>query len=94
MEIHDWRKKIDAIDAEILCLLNKRAECTIAIGFLKAKHHLPVYVPQRETEILNRLMSENRGPLTADGVKRIFERIIDESRKLEKDKMLKNNQKD
>lgn len=94
MEIHDWRKKIDAIDAEILCLLNKRAECTIAIGLLKAKHDLPVYMPQRESEILNRLISENQGPLTPDGVKRIFERIIDESRKLEKEKMLNTNQKD
>lgn len=85
MEIDDWRRKIDEIDLQILHLISERAECSIAIGHIKNDQNLPIYSPERERWILNRLIQENQGPLTADGVRRIFERIIDENRKLEKD---------
>ncbi len=85
MELSDWRTKIDEIDLELLRLLNKRSEHAIHIGELKSQHGVPVYSPEREERIMRRLLEENQGPLPADGVQRIFERIIDEARKLEKD---------
>lgn len=83
MDIEDWRNKIDEVDLEMLRLLNERAKFSIEIGRLKKLRQLPVYSPEREQWILRRLLSENLGPLTEDGVRRIFERIIDESRRLE-----------
>ncbi len=85
MDIEDWRREIDDIDLQVLKLLNKRAEYSIAIGDLKFERNLPVYSPEREKLIIERLIDKNPGPLTGDSVRRIFERIIDESRKLEKD---------
>ncbi|MFQ5752083.1 MAG: chorismate mutase [bacterium] len=89
MDIEDWRKKIDIIDDEILRLLNKRAQFTIEIGHIKNQKQLPIHSPEREESIIKRIVNENSGPLGGDGVRRVFERIIDESRKLEKD-VLKN----
>lgn len=89
MDIEDWRRRIDEIDMELLHLLNKRAEYSIAIGDIKHEEKLPIYSPERERWILERVLEQNPGPLTRDGVRRIFERIIDESRKLEKDECAK-----
>jgi len=94
MTIEEWRNKIDAIDSEILRLLNQRAECTSEIGLIKCQENLPVYAPEREAAILQRLAEENKGPMTQDGVRRVFERIIDESRKLEKERILKTTKKE
>ena len=85
MDIEDWREKIDGIDLRILHCLNERAEASIAIAHLKNEKHLSIYDPDRETWIIKRMIQENSGPLSNDGVRRVFERIIDESRKLEKD---------
>ncbi|MFQ5638178.1 MAG: chorismate mutase [bacterium] len=89
MDIEDWRSKIDAIDDQILLLLNTRAGCCIAIGQLKETREMPVYSPIREKRIIERMVTNNSGPFSADGVRRVFERIIDESRKLEKDELTK-----
>jgi chorismate mutase len=85
MEIEDWRSMIDQIDSEILRLLNRRAELTVEIGKIKKRRRLPIHSPGRETLIIKRVVNVNSGPLSSEGVRRIFERIIDESRKLEKD---------
>ncbi len=85
MDIDDWRRKIDDIDAKILQLLNERARCTLEIGKLKAMMGLPVFVPEREREVLSAVERANPGPLSNAAVRRLFERIIDESRALEKE---------
>jgi chorismate mutase len=85
MDIEDWRRKIDEIDLEILCLLNKRAELTMEIGKIKKAKQIPIHSPEREKLIIQRLVNANPGPLSGEGIRRVFERIIDESRKLEKD---------
>ena len=85
MYIDDWRSKIDDVDMEILKLLNLRADYSIRIGDIKRRNGEPIYSPEREARIIERVVRENGGPLTAGGVRRIFERIIDESRKVEKD---------
>lgn len=85
MDIEDWRQKIDAVDSKILQLLNQRAQYSIEIGKIKNHQDLPVYSPEREDEIMQRMVEQNSGPLDNEGVRRVFERIIDESRKVEKD---------
>ena len=89
MAIEDWRHRIDEIDSKLLRLLNERAQYSIAIGEVKKKQNIPVYAPEREKGIINRILSENAGPLPSDSVRAIFERIIDESRKLEKHESMK-----
>lgn len=89
MDIEDWRGKIDEIDQQILELLNERARCSIEIGNLKQERHLPIHSPDREKAIVCRLVDQNGGPLSGEGVRRVFERIIDESRRLEKDELKK-----
>ena len=84
MEIADWRKRIDEIDAQLAELLRERSLCVIEIGKIKRRQNLPVYDPEREKEILARIMKDNRGPLESKALKRLFERILDESRRVER----------
>ena len=88
MDLDNWRRKIDELDKALLQLLNERAQCTVEIGKLKKELSLPIYDPEREKEIFARLETLNRGPLSQQAVRRLFERIIDESRHLEKDVIL------
>jgi len=83
MELADWRKRIDALNLRLLELLNDRAGCALAIAELKKKKMLPVYDPLREKQVFDAVLSENRGPLTDDAIRRIFECIIAEHRRLE-----------
>jgi chorismate mutase len=83
-EIEAWRRRIDQIDTQLMRLLNSRSACAVEIGRIKRTLGLPVYSPEREAEILERVMRENPGPLDPMAVRRVFERIIDESRRLER----------
>ena len=83
-EIEAWRRRIDQIDTQLMGLLNSRSACAVEIGRIKRVLGLPVYSPEREARILERVMRENPGPLDPTAVKRVFERIIDESRRLER----------
>jgi chorismate mutase len=83
-EIEKWRRRIDAIDTQLVGLLNSRSACAVEIGRIKSALGLPVYSPEREAEILERVARENPGPLDKTAVRRVFERIIDESRRLER----------
>jgi chorismate mutase len=83
-ELEDWRRRIDAIDEHLMRLINSRSACAIEIGRIKRAVGLPVYAPEREAWILDRVMRENTGPLDPTAIRRVFERIIDESRRLER----------
>ena len=83
-EIDAWRHRIDTIDEQLVRLLNSRSACAVEIGRLKRRLGLPVYSPEREAWILERVMRDNPGPLEPTAVRRVFERIIDESRRLER----------
>ncbi len=85
MDLEDWRKEIDVLDAKLLKLLNRRAECAIEIGRIKRTIEQPIYVPEREISILKRLLEQNKGPMDDEAVRRIFRQIIDESRRQEQD---------
>ena len=83
-DLAEWRRRIDAIDEQLMRLLNSRSACAVEIGRIKREAGLPVYAPEREAWILDRVMRENPGPLDPLAVRRVFERIIDESRRLER----------
>jgi chorismate mutase len=84
VDIEDWRRMIDEIDAQLVELLNRRSRCAIEIGRLKRARNLPIYSPEREHQVLERVRRLNRGPLDDEAMQRLFERIIDESRRLER----------
>jgi chorismate mutase len=83
-DIFEWRQKIDQLDMELMRILNERAQCAVEIGKIKRRRNLAIYDPQREEEIVRTMLKYNNGPLDAQGVKRLFERIIDESRRIER----------
>jgi chorismate mutase len=83
-EIDQWRRRIDQIDGQLMSLLNSRSACAVEIGRIKRRLGLPVYSPEREAWILERVMRDNPGPLDPMAVRRVFERVIDESRRLER----------
>jgi chorismate mutase len=83
MTIEDWRAKIDALDRRLLEILNERAECAIAVGRLKSEQRLEVFDPDRERQVIRNILNQNKGPLDDEAVRRIFERVIDECRRIE-----------
>jgi chorismate mutase-like protein len=79
MKIKNWRKKIDAIDAAMLQLLNLRTELALEVGRLKGEQGLSLRVPAREHQILSRMKRLNPGPLADESVGKIYQLILDES---------------
>ncbi|HEY8559579.1 MAG TPA: prephenate dehydratase [Pyrinomonadaceae bacterium] len=77
--INNPRAEIDAIDTEILRLLNKRAEIALRVGAAKTVVDTSLCDPKRESEVLERLTKENPGPFDAKAIENIFQRVIDES---------------
>ena len=84
-DIQESRQKIDEIDSAIVKLLNERAEYANKIGQLKKLLSLAVHQPEREEIVLEHVRSANDGPLSDNSIARIFIRIIEESRRLEKE---------
>lgn len=82
--ITEIRERMTTLDSKLVALLNERARCAREIGQLKEAVGLEVYQPQREIEVLSHVRSQNGGPLEADAITRLFERIIDEARRLER----------
>ena len=83
MTIEDWRAKIDALDRKLVELLSERAKCALEVGKIKNTRNMEVFDPERERQIIRNILSENKGPLDDDALRRIFERIIDECRRIE-----------
>lgn len=84
MDISDWRKKIDDLDKRLVELLNQRAAAAIEIGRLKRNTDLPIYEPDREREVVTNVQKSNDGPLGGPDLARIFERIMDVMRNIQK----------
>ena len=82
--IEDWRIRIDEIDVQLVRLFNERAVCAIEIGHIKRRLGLEVYSPEREAQVVENVTRANGGPLDFEGMRRLFERIIDESRRIER----------
>lgn len=82
--LRKYRGRIDQLDKEIVRLLNDRARWALELGRCKSEAGLETYQPQREVAVLENARDENRGPLGAEAITRLFERIIDENRRLER----------
>lgn len=82
-KIESLRQKIDALDGEILSLLNKRAEIALELGQVKSEQKYPLYEPRREEEVLQRLVLKNAGPFPREAVSSVFREIISACRSLQ-----------
>jgi chorismate mutase len=84
VEIEEIRKRIDLLDDVLLRIFNERARLALEIGNLKKGLGLPVFDPAREKRIFARMKEDNPGPLDGGAIVRLFERVVDESRRLER----------
>lgn len=87
-DLERCRVRIDEIDLRLLDLLNQRTSIVEEIGRIKQQLTLSIYEPKREEQVFANVTAHNHGPLPHEAVKRIFERIIDEMRTVQKLKML------
>ena len=72
MDLDDWRSRINDLDDQILSLLNQRGHAALQIGELKRQQDSPYFVPEREAQLLDRLLSLNRGPLGPEAVRAVW----------------------
>ena len=84
MEIVEIRKRIDLLDDVLLRIFNERARLAFEIGRRNKEEGCPVYDPSREKWIFARMKGDNPGPLDDGAIVRLFERVVDESRRLER----------
>jgi chorismate mutase len=84
LDIDEIRLKINQLDDELLRIFNERAALALEIGHVKKQLNRPIYDPKREKLIFERMQAANPGPLDNDAIVRLFERVIDESRSLER----------
>ncbi len=84
MDLDHLRRDIDQLDAEIVELLNRRARVVVKVGKLKANDGSPIYVPQREREVLDRITADNKGPLPDKTLRAIWRELMSGSFALEK----------
>jgi len=83
--LDDLRNDIDRVDEVLVRLLNERARVACEIGRIKKAQGIEVYQPEREKQVLEHVRSiASEGPLGAEAIARLFERIIDEARRLER----------
>jgi chorismate mutase len=88
-ELKRLREAIDRVDDVLVKLLNQRAKYAVEIGEIKGVLSMPIYAPEREKDVLNHVESASAGPLEGAAVRRLFERIIDESRRVERESAAK-----
>jgi chorismate mutase len=88
MDIADWRKKIDELDRRLVELLSERARAAQEIGRLKRDTSLPIYEPDRERTVFENVQGMNRGPLQGRDLVRIYERIMDVMRNVQKEEIV------
>lgn len=83
-KLDELRKEINSIDSRLLKLFNERARHAIEIGVIKSNGNQEIYDPEREREIIKKMLEQNEGPLDEKAVIGLFQRLIDESRRVEK----------
>jgi chorismate mutase/prephenate dehydratase len=84
MDLQDLRAQIDAIDGQLVELLNQRTRIALNIGHIKSRQAGEVYVPAREKEVLQRVAALNAGPLKAESLTAIYREIMSAALALEK----------
>jgi len=83
LTLSELRNQIDALDQELLSLLNRRASLAHEVGEIKRIEGSPVFRPDRENEVISQLLSSNPGPLKPAGVASIWREIMSACRALE-----------
>ena len=86
-KLDEFRVLIDDLDRRIVELLNERTRVVEDIGRVKRQARLPIYEPKREDQVFANITGSNHGPLTPEAVRRIFERVIDEMRTIQRIRM-------
>jgi chorismate mutase len=94
MDIEGWRKKIDELDRQLVALISERARAAVEIGRLKRDTNLPVYEPDRERVVFTNVQQVNPGPLPGRDLVRIYERIIDVMRNIQKDELVPKHERE
>jgi chorismate mutase/prephenate dehydratase len=84
MSLDELRKQIDALDEQIVQLLNQRAKIVVEIGKIKAALGTPIYAPDRERAVLDKVRKANCGPLPASTIEAIYRELMSGSFALEK----------
>ena len=92
MDIEDWRTKIDDLDRKLVALLSERARAAVEIGKLKRNTAMPIYEPDRERIVFTNVQQANSGPLPGRDLVRIYERIIDVMRNIQKEEIAPKSQ--
>ncbi len=87
-KLEEYRVLIDDVDRRIVALLNERTQVVEEIGRVKRSSDLPIYEPRREDQVFANVTGSNHGPMSPDALRRIFERIIDEMRGIQRQRML------
>ena len=83
MDIQDLRVQIDAIDRQIVRLLNDRYKVVKEVGEWKRERGQPLYVPEREKALLEKLESINEGPMPDSTLRAVYREIMSAAIKLE-----------
>jgi chorismate mutase len=87
LSVEALRAEIDQIDEVIVRLLDSRARCAYALGRAKHAEGRPIYEPAREAQVLAHVRAVNTalgGPLDADAIGRLYERVMDEARRIQR----------
>ena len=79
------RRRIDRLDVQLLRLLSRRARLALVIGRIKDRKKWPVYDARREAFVLRHVAGANRGPLSGRAVRKIFQAILTQCRRRERD---------
>jgi chorismate mutase len=85
--LDEFRVRIDDVDRRIVELLNDRTRVVEEIGRVKREAQLPIYEPKREEQVYANIVLSNHGPLDGGALRRIFERVIDEMRQIQRLRM-------
>jgi len=80
--IEELRAQIDEIDEQLVDLLNKRAEKSLAIRALKPQAHMGLFDPKREEEIFDKVCALNGGPLYSDELRAIYATVLRVSKEM------------
>ena len=84
--LSQWRERIDDVDQQLVDLLNERVRIALEIGRTKTAHQRRIYDPAREELVIQKAIAAcNGGPLRGGAVRRLFERIIEETRDAQRD---------
>jgi chorismate mutase len=87
LSLEALREEIDRIDEVIVRLLDSRARCAYAVGRVKRERGLAIYEPAREAAVMAHVKDVNArlgGPLDGDAIMRLYERVMDEARRIQR----------